>query len=490
MVTADYVVVGAGTAGSVLARRLLDRTGARVLLLEAGDRDTNPAIHDPLRMHELWDSKQDWGLRTVPQRHAADRRLHLPRGRVLGGSHALNAMIHVRGTSSDYDGWAALGNPGWSWADVEPVFRAIDSGPLPVLRDYTPDPIQRAILDACVESGVPYNPDYNNGAQAGVSRMQFTIADGRRRTTAHAYLEPVLDDPRLTVLTGVEVSRLLVSRGRCRGVEWRQDGSPRQAMAEAEVVLAAGAIGSPALLLRSGIGPADDLRAFCVEVAAHLPGVGENLQDHWLAPVIFGAERPIEHTPGLPATQTHLFWHSRPGALDLQPLHFSAPLYEPWMSGPDNGFTLMAGLVRPASVGRITLPARNIDGPPLIDPRVLSAPADLAALVAGVELGRKIGAASALRPWGAAELYPGQGVDLAEYVRRTVTTYHHSAGTCAMGVDPDVGAVVDPRLRVHGAAGLRVADASVMPTIVTGNTNTPTIMIAERAATMIAEASP
>ncbi|MBW4721965.1 GMC family oxidoreductase [Saccharothrix obliqua] len=479
VVEADFVVVGGGTAGCVLARRLLDRTEGTVVLLEAGDHDLNPAIHDPLRMHELWDSAQDWGLRTVPQRAAANRPLHLPRGRVLGGSHALNAMIHVRGNPADYDGWAALGNEGWAWDDVRPLFERIEDGPLTILRDYAADPVQESILLAAQQAGVPYNADYNGADQTGVSRMQFTIADGKRHTTARAYLGPVLDNPRFTLVTNAHVRKLLMSGDRCVGVEWTEYDRVHRVRAAAEVVLSAGAIGSPQVLLRSGVGPADDLRALGIEVVADLPGVGDNLQDHWLVPTIFSAAKPITHTPGIPPAQTHLFWRSSPGlpAPDLQPLNFSAPLYEKWMTGPDNGFSLMAGLVRPRSRGRITL--ADVDGPPLIDPRVLSEPSDVDALVEAVLLCQEIGHEQALKEWGADEMYPGR-LELREYVRRSVITYHHQAGTCAMG------SVVDARLRVRGVEGLRVADASVMPNIVAGNTNTPTAMIAEKAADLIA----
>ncbi|MEU5697179.1 GMC family oxidoreductase N-terminal domain-containing protein [Actinosynnema sp. NPDC020468] len=468
---ADYIVVGAGSAGSVVARRLLDRTDGTVLLLEAGGRDTNPAIHDPLRMHELWDSPQDWGLRTVPQPDAADRRLHLPRGKVLGGSHALNAMIHVRGNPTDYDDWAV---PGWSWADVEPVFDRLESGPLRILRDPVVDPVQEAILSGAQDAGLPYNPDYNSGDQLGVSRMQFTIADGVRHTTARAYLHPVLDDRRLTVVTDAEVRRLVFDGDRCVGVEWIGDSGVRVSRAGAEVVLSAGAIGSPVLLLRSGVGPADELRAQGLDVVADLPGVGRNLQDHWLVPVVYGSEREIDHLRGLPHSQTHLFWNSKPGlrAPDLQPLHFSVPLYQEDMSGPEHGFSLMAGLIRPQSTGSVTLAT---GGRPVIDPRVLSEPSDVDALVAAVELCQEVGRRTG---WGE-ELYPAHA-DVREYVRRTVVTYHHQSSTCALG------SVLDHELRVHGVRGLRVADASVMPSIVSGNTNSPTIMIAEKAAELIA----
>ena len=502
---ADYVVVGAGSAGSVIARRLVERTDATVLVLEAGGRDRNSAIHDPLRMHELWHSPEDWDYFTIPQRHAAGRRLHLPRGRVLGGSHALNATIWVRGNPADYDEWAALGNAGWAWPDVEPLFRRIErydrdlcggkgtEGLLDVLTAFEPDPVHRDILLAAAQAGVPANPDHNSGTQDGAGPVHFTIRAGRRLTTADAYLKPILDRHRLTLCTGARVHRVNVLRGRASGVSGTIDGEPFTATATTEVIAAAGAIDSAALLLRSGIGPAVELRAVGVDVVADLPGVGRNLTDHWLVPVIFGAQRHITHACGLPPAQTQLFWRSDPALdrPDLQPLHFSVPLYESWMSGPDNGFTLLAGLVRPGSRGwlRITGPE---DRPPLIDPNVLDDLADEQRLVEAVRLCREIGAAPALRGWGPTERYPGPEVRdahaLRDYVRRTVLTYHHVSGTCRMGIGPD--AVVDPELRVRGLAGLRVADASVLPRITTGNTNAPTILVAERAADLLSRGSP
>lgn len=488
----DYIVVGSGSAGAAATRRLVD-AGARVLLLEAGALDLNPAIHDPARMHELWHSEQDWAIETLPQEHAHGRCLSWPRGKVLGGSSCLNAMIWVRGARADYDNWAYMGAPGWGWSEVEPVFRRIehrtpgDGGVVSILASFTPDPIQAAILEAGQRAGLPLNPDYNDGEQDGISLMQFTIRDGRRHSAARAYLHPIAADANLRVITGAHAQRLLFDGTRCTGVEFLRDGGCRRAHAGSEVIVCAGTIGSPQLLMISGIGRAAHLRRHGIGVRADLEGVGENLHDHLLVPVICTAAREIgPPAPGLPTVQTHLFWRSRAGLAvpDLQPLHFSVPLYEPWMDGPSNGFSLMAGIVRPQSRGTIRLSGPDVGDPLLIDPNILACAADVDTLIAGVDLCRELAGTQVLRSWGAEERYPGREVksraDLADYVRRTAITYHHQVGSCRMGTD--ALAVVDPELRVHGIDGLRVADASVMPAVTTGNTNAPAIMIGERAA--------
>jgi choline dehydrogenase len=496
------IVVGAGSAGCALTRRLID-AGVNVLLLEAGGPDDSPAIHDPARFHELWLAAEDWAYYTTPQAQAADRSLHWPRGKVLGGSSCLNGLIHVRGARTDYDEWVRLGAEGWGWDDVLPAFVRMEDfdggsselhgsgGPLSIMSRYELAPVHEAIMAAAEEIGVARNPDYNAGVLDGVAQMQLTVRDGRRHSAAAAYLRPVIDAPNLRILTGAHAHRLLFDGARCTGVQFVHDGDLQEAHAGCEVVVSAGTIESPALLLRSGIGPASELRELGIDVTADLPGVGRNLHDHLLSPSIWSAEKEIvPFTEGLSPIQTHLWWRSRSGlpGPDTQPIHFSVPLYEPWMEGPPNAFTLLGGMVRPQSRGTIRLSGPDAGDALVIDPQILSAEADLDALHASLAQVREMGTAPALLEWGARELYPGPDVssrtEVRDYVRRTAISYHHQVGTCKMGVDSE--AVVDPWLRVHGIEGLRVADASVMPAVTSGNTNAPSLMIGERAADFLA----
>jgi choline dehydrogenase len=393
-----------------------------------------------------------------------------------------------------------MGCPGWTWDDVLPVYMRMEDfdrgasdwhgagGAIRVKNDYPRIALHEAVIAAGGECGIPFNDDYNGpGGQDGFSWCQLTIdREGVRHSSACAYLASVMDDPRLMVITGAHARRLLIDAGRCCGVEWERDGRIECGYAEAEVIVSAGTIESPRLLMLSGIGPAAHLASVGIDVVHDLPGVGENLQDHLLSPVIFSAERAIPAPePGCQQAQAHFFWRSRPGLAvpDVQPLVFSVPLYEEWMEGPENAFSLMAGMIRPASRGTIRLrsadPWDEID----IDPRILSADADFQTLVTAVGKCREIGAAPALREWGARELYPGPDADIGAWVRRTAITYHHQVGTCRMG--SDALAVVDPELRVRGIDGLRVADASIMPTVTTGNTNAPSLMIGERVADFV-----
>lgn len=485
------IVVGAGTSGSIVTRRLVD-AGFAVTLIEAGGYDTNPAIHDPSRAGELWHAAEDWDYYTVPQEHAAGRRLHLPRGKVTGGSHALNAMIWVRCAPSDFDGWERDGADGWGWAAVEPIYDAIENDLLPVTDDYPLTPIQASIIDAAVQEGLERNPNYNGDHLDGVSQEQVTMRDGRRVNTWMAYVEPVREADNLTIITDAEVHSVIIENGRAVGVRLGEGVDERELRAD-EVILAAGALGSPAILLRSGIGPRAELEALGIDVVRDAPGVGRNLHDHFLSPVIFGTERPVgPPQSGVSVTQSHLFWRSRPELTepDTQPIHFSVPMWGELDPRGDDGFTLMAGLVTPHSRGALRLTGAGLSNPLHIDVAALADDRDVAALAASVRQCRSIGTQPALaEEWGATEIYPGADVsdaDVEDWVRRTVITYHHQVGTCRMGTDAD--AVVDPQLRVHGVDGLWVIDASVMPRVTTGNTNAPAAMIGERGAQFVRNA--
>lgn len=499
----DVIIVGSGAGGSVIARRLIDTTSARVLLIEAGGPDAHEAIHDPGRSHELWHVEEDWDYLTVPQRAAAGRRLHVPRGRVLGGCTSTNGMIYIRGWRGDYDHWAYLGNPGWAYDDVLPLFKRSEDfdggaseyrgtgGPVRVQSRYEPHPLSASFVDAAVQYGIPRNPDHNGAELAGAALAQFTIHDGRRFSAAAAYLAPVLDSDRLEVRTRVRARRLVFDGERCVGVEAEHAGRREVLHADAEVVVCAGAIESPKLLMLSGIGDPQQLEAAGIEVRVALPGVGANLHDHTVTPLIYACERPLPPArTGATQHQAHLFWSSRDGypAPDLQPLLFNIPLYPDGVTGPANAFTLLPGHVRPASRGSVRLAGADPDAPPAVDPGYLACAADVEALLAAVRLCREIAAQPAIAAWGAREIFPGPQVgdddDVRRYIRENVITYHHQVGTCKMGVDEL--AVVDPELRVYGTGGLRVADASIMPAVTTGNTMAPVNMIGERAADLLA----
>ncbi|MEU7992529.1 GMC family oxidoreductase [Rothia amarae] len=500
-----YLVIGAGSAGNVLARRLLD-AGHDVTLVEAGNYDVNPNIDHLNTLGLLWHSEDDWDYYTVPQPGANGRRLHVPRGKVMGGSHALNACIWVRGAREDYDNWSYNGCPGWSWDEVLPYFKKIekfdgelnetrsDEGLLDVCSTYPRHDLQESMVQAAVEAGFPLNKDYNSGNPEGISRMQLNIRDLHRFSTFRAYILPVKNHKNLTILTGHRVTRLLFEGTQVTGAQFlKQDGTVQDIFADV-TILCAGALGSPEILLRSGIGPADELAELGIKVIADVPGVGKNLHDHMLAPVIFTTTQEISMSEAAPA-QTHLFAKSTADQLvpDTQPIFFSNPMYSQGypgdMTGPDQAFTLMAGIVRPQSRGELTLTGADISDPVSLDLAALKEQTDADALVASLKHCRTIGRQAALaEEWGAEEIWPGPQVttdeELEEYARNSVVTYHHQVGTCAMGQSAQ--SVTNPRtLEVYKVSGLYVADASVMPTVPTGNTNAPSIMIAERAADFI-----
>jgi choline dehydrogenase len=357
----DYVIVGSGSGGSVVARRLVD-AGASVAVIEAGGRDESPAIHDPGRWPELPYSPTDWAWQTDPQEHCYGRRLFWPRGKVLGGTSTMNGMAYIRGHRLDYDGWAYHGCPGWAWDDVLPLFKRSEDcdrgeteyrgagGPLHVITRYEPHPLIGAMQEACLEAGIAYNDDHNSGPEIdGVGPSQLTIRDGKRQTAAVAFLHPILGDPNLTVLTDARALGLRFDGTRCTGVEIARGGTTEVVEASAEVVLAAGTIESPRLLLLSGIGPAQDLAEHGIASRVDLPGVGRNLHDHLISPVLHAS--PVEVPavrPGLQHHHVHLFWRSRPGLRvpDTQPVGFHLPLGADWFEAPEHGWTWTAGLVR------------------------------------------------------------------------------------------------------------------------------------------------
>jgi choline dehydrogenase len=497
----DYIVIGAGAAGSVISDRL-SKAGATVLLLEAGGPDTTPAIQDMGGFVSLWGSDIDWKLPTSEQPGLGGRSLVINQGKVLGGSTSINAMMYVRGNRRNYDTWNALGADGWNFDKVLPVFKSLEDyeggpseyhgvgGPIPV-RD-CPDLVMRSepFMDASVEVGFDGPFWDSNGARQenGAGLLQFHIdAQGRRASAASIFLVSALSRPNFSLKTGALVTRILFQHQRAVGVEYLQGDQRYTAQATKEIILSAGAFFSPKLLLQSGIGPADELKSLGIPMGVDLPGVGKNLQDHMQLPVVYQTKVNIPNTTLL--TGNALFVRTRQGsdyaAPDLQ-LNFTpsvpAPL-APILNIPVPACIFLPILVQPFSTGEVRLRSSNPLEAPVIDPGYLKQPADVKVFVEALRLIREIAGASAFADMNVAELVPGPGADLEGFIRSQSSTLWHPAGTCKMGQDGM--AVVDPQLRVYGVEGLRVADASIMPTVTSGNTVAPCFMIGARAANFI-----
>jgi choline dehydrogenase len=520
----DYIIVGAGSAGCVLANRLSEHPQHRVLLLEAGGDDNHPTIHTPALFSQLQDSVYDWADRSVPQSQLQGRRIFIPQGRVLGGSSAINYMIYMRGNRKDYDHWQALGNSGWSYDEVLPYFIKTEQnlsfadsfhgteGLLTVCSHTPLSPLAQRYLAAAQEIGIPYTADFNGENQAGCGALQATIRQGARCSSATAYLTPAKQRRNLTVLTHAQVSKLLFSGKRVVGVQYLHQGISQQAYSDGEVLLSAGAFRSPQLLMLSGIGAADELTELGIPVIQDLQGVGKNLQDHVHVRVRAEITKPLTFAPLSAAEKAKAakqYAASKTGALasnflevgafinshaetdypDLQLFLFGnlTPEYPEAMLPDRHGMALTAYVNRPRSTGQVSLASANPLDRPRIDPNYFSDPDDLRCLLAGLRRNLNILYAKAFDDIRGTELSPGvelrdeQG--LLNFIRRTASTTWHPAGTCKMGHDNL--SVVDANLRVHGIDGLRVVDASIMPTVVSGNTNAPVMMIAEKAAALM-----
>lgn len=534
----DYVIVGGGSAGCVLAARLSEDPAHRVCMLEAGPPDDSFFVRMPFGLVALMRShRRNWRFHTAPEPNCAGRRMFWPRGRTLGGSSAVNAMCYTRGHRKDYDHWAALGNDGWRYADVLPYFKRIENrerganefhgvgGPYNVAELRDPNALSLAFIEAAIEGGLPRNDDFNGATQEGVGLYEVMQKDGQRCSNARAFLRTPGPDgiapitrPNLTIITGARATRVLFEGKHAVGITYRHRGRDSEVRAAREVLLCGGAINSPQLLLLSGVGPAAELARHGIPQILELPGVGKNLQDHPDVLIVHKATRRDGYSLG-----PLFLWRGAKGLIDYLVRRrgpFTSNIAEaggfartkPGLDAPDLqyhflpviqenhglalrrslgfGYSLHVCVLRPKSRGEIGLNSADPLADPRIQPNYFADPADLETLVEGVRAARRILAAPAFNPYRGFEIFPGNAIrsdaQIEAFIRQRCETLYHPVGTCKMGID--AMSVVDPELKVHGLDGLRVVDASVMPTLIGGNTNTPTTMIADKAAEMIRQA--
>ena len=523
----DYIIVGGGSAGCVLAARLTEDSAARVLLLEAGGKDNHPLIHMPVGFAKMTDGPHTWGFSTTPQKHANNREIPYAQARVIGGGSSINAEVFTRGNPVDYDRWAnEEGCVGWSFAEIQKYFIRSEGnsilagdwhgtdGPLGVSNLADPQDMTRAFVKSCQEAGIPYNPDFNGPVQRGAGVYQTTTKNAKRCSAAVGYLKPALKRSNLTVQTSCQVHRIVFEGNRAVGVEYAQNGNVKQVHADQEVLVTSGAIGTPKLMMLSGIGPAAHLREHAIEVVKDLPGVGENLSDHFGVDIVaeLNGHQSLDkygklHWAAWAGLQYYLFgsgpvasnvveggafWYADQSASvpDLQ-FHFlagaGAEAGVPGVSKGSSGITLNSYTLRPKARGTVRLRSSNIADMPLVNPNFLGHPDDLKISVEGVKTSIEIFHQSSLQKHIRQIKFPDESVktqaEFEAYTRQYGRTSYHPTCTCKMGVDEM--AVVDPQLRVHGIDGLRVCDSSAMPSLIGSNTNAPTIMMAEKAADMI-----